>query len=107
MAERILEVSKKRRIYKKIKKISYLRIIYFCGVCVNKVLNESCAETFNFMDIFEIFGNLKCSLSISINLGVQGFTGNEGGPGSKGSKGEPGPIGPRGQKGSYEFGVTF
>lgn len=45
-----------------------------------------------------------CVLNINIKteiieIGVQGFTGNEGLPGSKGSKGDSGLSGPRGPKG--------
>lgn len=76
------------------------------------VLNESCAKDFSTQKLHSFCGefvniseSLKHLISISINLGVQGFTGNEGAPGSKGSKGDPGPIGPRGQKGSYKFDV--
>lgn len=35
-----------------------------------------------------------------IEIGVQGFGGNEGLPGPKGGKGEPGLTGPRGPKGN-------
>lgn len=43
--------------------------------------------------------NWSIFVHIEIDIGVQGFSGNEGLPGPKGGKGEPGLSGPRGPKG--------